>query len=102
MAIIFEKDANNNKSYTLIPEKIDPRVKDELAEFKKRNMETNGYSKGRTLQLVGRVPQQFMYNYAIFNGIPAHKHAEWYSEKKGRNMRRLLTEFDAFRMVDKL
>ena len=102
MGVKFIEKKGEKITYELIPEEIPLKTKDNLLEYKKINSEVDGYSKKRTLRHIGRVPYSFMYNYCLHNEIPIHKMHEYFTEKKGKNLRLLLNEFNCFKMVDKL
>ena len=90
----------NNFGWVYTPEKIDDRKADIFRELKKCNMETNGYSKGRTQRLECRIPDELLYNYCGFHGVNPNTRWDWIKNKKNRNQ--FLSEFPVCKMVDAL
>jgi len=100
---IINFDINKEKvTYEIVPEKIPLSVMEELKQYKKMNSENNGYSMGKTMRLIGKIPQEVLYNYAISKGCHPTKINDFYSEKNKKNIKKLLEEFPCFKMVDKL
>ena len=102
MGVEWVKEENNQITYRLIPEKIDMSIKKPLEDLKSMNRETNGFSKDKTKRLIGVVPYEFMYNYAIHHGVQPRQVDEYYTADNGEKMKMLLKEFESFRMVDEL
>ena len=104
MGIRFhDVDTNKEKmTYSLVPEVITDKQVEGIRDFKKLNMESDGYTDTKTKRLIGVVPMGVLYNYAHYLGIPTERISEFYQENNCRNMTRLLNEFSAFRVVDSL
>ena len=94
----------NKITYDTIPEVIgnEKYLKKALEEFKKVNMETNGFGKSGNWRHIGKIPQEVFYNYAMFKGVPVNQHMEYFSADNGKNIKKLLEEFQTFRTVDYL
>lgn len=100
MAILFKEWNQDFATYAVVPEAVDPN---QVKQIKEDNRDLgDGWSKKRYQRKIGEIPQSVMYNYALMKGIPAHKHAEFWAEDNGKNVKRLLNEFEIFRVGGKL
>lgn len=97
MSLIFKETGDGKKAYDLIPEVVDPAFKEHIKSIRDGNEVSRGFNKSKTMKHIGTIPQAFLYNYAMFNGIPPHKHNEWYNENNGKRMISLLREYKDFR-----
>ena len=102
MGVKWIKEENDKVTYQLVPEKIDLGIKKPLEDLKYKNNETNGFSADKTKRLIGMVPYEFMYNYAIQKGVKPEQINEYFTADNGAKMKMLLNEFHAFRMVDQI
>jgi len=102
MGIVYRECTKEKVKYSLIPEKEPTAAMGHFKAFKNQNMKTNGFTKEKSIRHIGKVPFAVMYNYALTNGIEAQNISKWFTEKKGKNMRKLLQELPTFKMVDKI
>lgn len=106
MAINFiEVTKNFDKiTYQVVPELPPPDFHvDAIKEMGKLNKKTNGMTDSKAERLIGLIPYTVYYNYSLMNGITGTKQInEFYTADRGKNINRLLNEFTAFRVVDKI
>ena len=89
---------NNGRDFMFIPEKEDKRKADVFREFKKINMETNGYGVEKLGRLEARIPREVEYNYLMSKGIKPENHINYMKNEK--HYQAFLSEFPVFRMVN--
>ena len=102
MGISIQNLDEDKVTYSLVPEYVPESSIDSFKEAKKENEAINGYSKNRTQRLIGRVPWEMMYNYALSKGIPSDRVNEFFTEDNGKNMVALLNEFPVLKMVSQI
>lgn len=100
MAIDIKEWNKDFITYAVVPEKVDDI---QVKEIKEENHDLgDGWSTDRARRKIGEIPYSVLYNYALGKGIPSHKHNDFYSENNCENIKKLLNEFEIFRVGGKL
>jgi len=104
MAVKIKSFDENNSGKIIgdiLPEYIPPSLKDDLAIEREINSRTDGYSPDKSMRKIASIDQSALYNYAMLNGIPPKKHADYWAENNSKNLIKFIEEFPMFKVVDK-
>ena len=91
-------------TYDIVPEIIQDEKGTIAAikEFKKKNMESNGYGESRDYRHVAKIPPEIYWNFALFHGCAPDQVNEFYKKNNGKNMNKLLSHMPVLKTVDQL